>query len=269
VFQDHLLFPHLSAADNVAYGLRSRGMPRSAARERARVWLERMGIASHADARPGALSGGQAQRVALARALATSPRILLLDEPLGAVDASAKLDLRRELRAHLLAFPGVRVLVVHAISDAFALADRIAVMEEGRITQVGTIAEIVSRPSSRYVADLVGLNCFRGTCRGGVIELTNGAHLVTSYKEEGPVISTVHPRAVTLFRERPEGSPRNVWTAPVVGLEPALDCVRVQVGGELPLVAEVTRAAVGELRLSVGSDVWIAIKATEISVGQA
>ncbi len=271
VFQDHLLFPHLSAADNVAYGPRSRGVPRRRARALAVQWLERVGVADHRDARPGALSGGQAQRVALARALAAEPRLLLLDEPLAAVDASAKLALRRELRDHVGTFAGVRVLVVHDVADAFALADRIAVMEAGRIVQVGTIAEIGRRPRSRYVADLIGLNCFRGTSRGGGgVELENGARLVAAAATDaGPAIVTIHPRSVALFRARPAGSPRNVWSAPIEGVEPALECVRVRVGGALPLVAEVTAAAAGELGLGSGGDVWVALKATEIGVAPA
>ncbi|HLQ36264.1 MAG TPA: ABC transporter ATP-binding protein [Planctomycetota bacterium] len=266
VFQEHLLFPHLSAVDNVAFGLRATGVARRQARRIAAGWLARTGLASHHAARPAELSGGQAQRVALARAFAVSPRLLLLDEPMSAVDASARLDLRRELRAWLQAFAGVRLLVAHSAVDAFALADRIAVLEGGRIVQVGTVAEICSRPRSRYVADLVGLNYFRGTARSGVIEFADGGRLVVTPGTDGPVLATVHPRAVSLFRERPAGSPRNVWAAPVVGIEPALDCMRVQVGGALPLVAEVTPAAAGELRLAGGGEIWVALKATEIVV---
>lgn len=266
VFQDHLLFPHLSALENIAFGLRARGMARQQARRTAATWLERVGLLGHAEARPAALSGGQAQRVALARALATSPRLLLLDEPLSAVDASAKLDLRRDLRSHLRDFAGVRLLVAHGAVDAFALADRIAVIEGGRVVQIGSVVEICSRPRSRYVADLVGLNCFRGTVRAGVLELGNGAGLVVAIAADGPAIATVHPRAVALFRARPAGSPRNVWAAPVLGVEPAIDCVRVQIGGALPLVAEITPAAVKDLGLAPGSETWVAIKATEIAV---
>ncbi|HKN49184.1 MAG TPA: ATP-binding cassette domain-containing protein, partial [Actinomycetota bacterium] len=125
VFQDYLLFPHLSALENVAFGLRCRGMPRGQARDRAREWLDRMGLASHMTARPRALSGGQAQRVALARALATDPRLLLLDEPTAALDAGAKVELRREIRRHLATFSGARLLVTHDPLEAATLADRL------------------------------------------------------------------------------------------------------------------------------------------------
>ncbi len=268
-FQDHLLFPHLSAQDNVAFGLRARGVPRAAARATAREWLARVGIADLARRLPRTLSGGQAQRVALARALAPSPRLLLLDEPLAAVDASARLELRRELRAHLVSFVGPRVLVAHDALDAFALADRIAVLEDGRIVQVGTVAEICGRPRSRYTADLVGTNLLRGTVREGVLHLADGGTLVVPAEHQGPVIATVHPRAIALFRERPAGSPRNVWSAAIAAVEAAGDRMRVQLGGVVPLVAEVTPAAVAELGLARGGDVWVALKATEITIDPA
>ncbi len=163
VFQTYLLFDHLSAADNVAFGLRARGMHRTQARERALDWLERVGLADYVDARPASLSGGQAQRVALARALATEPRVLLLDEPLAALDVQTRREVRRDLREHLASFDGMRLLVTHDPVDAYALADRVAILDGGRIVQTGTIAEVTAHPRSRYVADLVGTNLVIGT----------------------------------------------------------------------------------------------------------
>lgn len=268
VFQDHLLFAGMSVLDNVAYGPRSRGATRRAARDIAHGWLERVGLAGSADARPDALSGGQAQRVALARALASAPQMLLLDEPLAAVDASARTALRRELRTLLADFGGIRILVAHSIDDALALADRLLVLENGSIIQSGTLPELVARPGSRYVADLVGINGFRGHCASGVVDV-DGAKLVVAHAEDGPVHVTFHPRAVSVFRERPSGSPRNVWAAPIVSVEPALERVRLQVGGPLPIVAEITPRAAAELRLEDGGDVFVAVKATEIAVSKA
>ncbi|MEZ5963138.1 MAG: ABC transporter ATP-binding protein [Planctomycetota bacterium] len=266
VFQEHLLFAHLSVLENVAYGLRSRGHPRRAARAVAAEWLARVGIEERDhEAKPSALSGGQAQRVALARALAVSPAMLLLDEPLAAIDASARLALRRQLRAHLATFAGPRLLVAHDLTDALALADRIVVLEAGRVVQAGSIADLVRQPRSRYVADLVGLNCFSGVCRDNVVASAE-ARLTVSSPLAGDVLVTIHPRAVSLFRERPHGSPRNVWRAPVVALEPLLERVRVQLAGALPIVAEVTPAAVADLGLAAGREVWVAVKATEIGV---
>lgn len=266
LFQDHLLFPHLSALDNVAYGLVARGTPRAAARAKAAAWLSRVGLADRSAARPRELSGGQAQRVALARALAAEPELLLLDEPLAAVDASARQALRRDLGAHLRDFAGPRIVVTHDATDAFLLADRIAVLEAGRVVQTGTAAEISASPRSRYVADLIGLNFFRGTIRDGVLQLPNGAQLVVVSAHEGPAAATLHPRAIALFHERPAGSPRNTWQAPIEALEPSLDSVRVRIGGLAPIVAEVTSGTVATMGLRPGLSVYLAIKATEIRV---
>lgn len=155
VFQDHLLFPRLTARDNVAFGLRARGASKAAARAAAGEWLARVGLADHADARPRALSGGQSQRVALARALAVEPRVLLLDEPLAALDVQARTQVRDELARHLATFRGARLLVTHELGDAVALADRLVVVERGRVTQRGTADALRAAPATDYVADLV------------------------------------------------------------------------------------------------------------------
>ena len=268
--QEPLLFPHLSVRDNVGYGLRARGIDRgAAARTRADAWLQRVGLAGFGDRRPRELSGGQAQRAALARALAPEPALLLLDEPLSAVDASARLLLRQELQQHLRAFTGPRVVVTHDAVDAFVLGDRIAVIEQGRIVQQGTAAAIGSQPRSRYVADLVGLNFLRGNVHDSVFTLGHGGQLVVATTHEGSAIATVHPRALSLFRERPSGSPRNVWQAEVLGIETALAGRRVALGGPVALVAEVTAAAVAELQIVAGARVWVACKATEVVVQPA
>ena len=266
VFQDGLLFPHLSALENVAFGLRARGVPRREARAGALAWLERVGLAEVAGARPRALSGGQRQRVALARALATSPRLLLLDEPFAAVDAGARARLRRELRGHLAAVPGARLLVTHDPVEALTLADRLVVLERGRVTQAGTPGEVSARPRSRYVAELVGVNLFRGRAAGGRVELGGGARLVVTGGHDGEVFAVVHPRAVALHRRPPEGTPRNVWRGEAEVLDVLGDRVRVRVTGPVPLVAEVTPAGASDLRLADGGPVWATVKATEVDV---
>ena len=266
VFQDYLLFPHLSAADNVAFGLRSRGVRRREARRQAVAWLERVGLEDQANARPTALSGGQAQRVALARALAISPRLLLLDEPLAALDASTRLELRRELRRHLDGFPGIRLVITHDPLEAIALAGRLVVIEGGRIVQSGSAAEVTERPRSRYVADLVGVNLLRGTADGDLVELDGGGQLIAAGAGQGPVFVVIHPRSVSLWRSRPDGTPRNVWCGNSAGPDLEGDRVRVRVAGVPPIVAEVTPAAVAELRLHDGGEVWVTVKATDVSV---
>ena len=265
VFQDYLLFPHLSALDNVAFGPRCRGASRAEATRRARDWLERVGLLAHAGARPGALSGGQAQRVALARALAADPRLLLLDEPLAALDAGTRAQVRRDLRRHLASFAGGSVVVTHDPLDAVALADRLVVLEAGRVVQAGPPAEVTARPRSRYVADLVGVNLFSGRASGHAVEAGGGA-LTAADAAEGDVFVVVHPRAVALHRVRPEGSARNVWPGEVGGLDLEGGRVRVRVEGRPPIVAEVTPAAVAALGLAEGVGVWASVKATEVSV---
>jgi molybdate transport system ATP-binding protein len=266
VFQDHALFPHLSALENVAFGLKARGVRRSEARHRADAWLERVGVGAQAAARPRALSGGQAQRVALARALVLEPRALLLDEPLAALDATARIDTRRELRRHLDAHDGARVVVTHDPVDAMTLGDRVVVIEAGRVVQAGPLVELRERPRSRYVADLVGVNLYRGSAESGTIRLAQRGELVVATDAVGDVFAVVPPRAVALHRREPEGTPRNVLAGRVEHLDVEGDRVRVIVAGPVPVTAEVTPAAVSELELTAGTPVWASIKATEITV---
>jgi molybdate transport system ATP-binding protein len=266
VFQEYLLFPHLSVVENVAFGLRSRGMGRNAARSAALSSLERVGLSDRANDKPRVLSGGQAQRVALARAMATEPRLLLLDEPLAALDQSARGAVRRELRAHLAAFPGVRLLVTHDPLDAAMLADRLVILEGGQVVQTGSLADVSARPRSSYVAELVGVNLLRGVGHGDHIELPSGAIVVVPGAGVGAAFAVIHPRSVALHRGQPTGSPRNVSVGTVGSVEQLGDRVRVRVEGSFPLIAEVTPAALRDLRLDEGSPVWCAVKATDISV---
>jgi molybdate transport system ATP-binding protein len=265
MFQHGRLFPHLSALDNVAFGPRSRGARRADARRQAAEWLDRVGLSDRASARPAALSGGEAQRVALARALVTEPALLLLDEPMSALDVGVRADVRREVQHHLASFAGVRVVVTHDPLEAAALADRLVVLEAGRVVQMGTPAELAARPRTPYVATLAGTNLFRGFARGHEIEIPGGG-LVSAAVAEGPVLAVVHPRAVALSVVHPEGSPRNVWPGVVDGVDVIDDRCRVRVGGAVPVVAEVTPGAVDALGLIVGRPVWVSVKATELDV---
>jgi molybdate transport system ATP-binding protein len=266
VFQDYLLFPHLSALENVAFGLRAQGMPRAEAHRRATAWLERVGLGDYARSRPSALSGGQAQRVALARAMVADPRLLLLDEPLAALDAATRSEVRRDLRRHLASFDGTRLLVTHDPLEAMTMADRLVVLEHGRVTQTGTAAEVSAQPRSRYIAELVGVNLFRGHAAGHLVELADGGTLVAADDHHGEVFAAVHPHAVALHRRAPEGTPRNVWAGTAETLDVVGDRVRVRVTGKVPVVAEVTPAAASELQLADGGPVWAAVKATEVRV---
>ena len=260
VFQDHVLFPHMTVLENVAFGLK---------RDRWRVardWLDRANLGDKAGVMPGELSGGQAQRVALLRTLVTEPRLLLLDEPLAALDVSVRAEVRRELSRQLAGFTGIRILVTHDPLEAIALADRLVVLEQGKVVQTGLPSEVTARPRSRFVADLAGVNLLRGTGKDDHIELDGGEVLAAPESGEGHVFAVIHPRAVALYLARPEGTPRNVWRARAEDLDLRGERVRVRLSGPVPLVAEVTPSAVRDLRLDAGAEVWVAVKATEISV---
>jgi molybdate transport system ATP-binding protein len=264
VFQDYLLFPHLTALDNVAFGPRCQGSGKAEARARAAEWLERMGLAEHAGAKPRRLSGGQAQRVALARALATHPRLLLLDEPLAALDARTRIDVRAQLRRHLAAFEAVAVLVTHDPLDAMVLADRLVVVEDGHVVQEGTPGDIARHPRTDYIARLVGLNLYKGQAEGHTVRLDTGPAITTTESLTGPVFVTFPPSAVTLYRDRPTGaSARNLWRCEVAGLETHGDQIRADLTGELPLAADLTTVAAAELGLHPGAPVWASVKATQ------
>jgi molybdate transport system ATP-binding protein len=266
VFQDYLLFPHLSARENVAFGLRSRGVDRRVARERADGWLGRVGLSAYAGRRPRELSGGQAQRVALARALVTEPALLLLDEPLSALDAGTRVEVRADLRHRLADYAGATVVVTHDALDAFVLADRLVVLEQGRVVQSGTPADVARHPRTDYVARLVGLNLLRGQAVGSRVSLDGGSTLTTTGQVEGSVFVAFPPAAVALHRSRPDGSARNCWPGRVASVEPHGESVRVAVAGPVPVVADVTALAVAELGLRPGVELWAAVKATETAV---
>ncbi|MFF5307075.1 ABC transporter ATP-binding protein [Streptomyces sp. NPDC013161] len=264
VFQDYLLFPHLTALDNVGFGPRCQGATKAESRAIAAEWLDRMGLAEHATAKPRRLSGGQAQRVAVARALATRPRLLLLDEPLAALDARTRLDVRAQLRRHLAEFEAVAVLVTHDPLDAMVLADRLVVIEQGTIVQEGTPADIARHPRTDYIAQLVGLNLYKGQADGHTVTLDTGPTITTTEDLQGEVFVAFPPSAVTLYGDRPTTpSARNLWHCEVAGLETHGDQIRVDLTGELPLTADLTTVAAAELDLHQGALIWATVKATQ------
>ena len=264
VFQQYLLFDHLTALDNVAFGLRARGTARTEARRRAHDWLDRVGLAGHAHARPRELSGGQAQRVALARALAIDPQILLLDEPLAALDAGTRRQVRRDLRHHLDQFDGIRLLVTHDPVDAYALADRVAIFDHGTIVQSGTLAEITAHPRSRYVAELIGTNLITGTISAGGLTTTDGVHVAVVADFAGPAFAVVRPQSITLSRSVADTSARNTFAGTIDDIDRLGDRVRVGIDGPIHLTAEITAGALDNLQLRPGDTVHAAIKATDV-----
>jgi molybdate transport system ATP-binding protein len=276
LFQELRLFPHLTAGENVAFPLRAAGVPRPEATRRARSLLAELGVAHRIDARPSDLSGGEAQRVALARALAGSPRLLLLDEPLSALDVRARGEVRALLRRVLAEFEGIRLVVTHDPVEAMTLADRLVLLEEGRVTQDGTPEEIRAAPRTHYAAELVGVNLFAGKLlplEPGVGRLeTSGGDVVAAWPEEasGPTegaIGLLRPADVSLHVTRPHGgSARNVLEGTVISMAHEGERVRVRVASSPPVVAEVTAGSAQALGLREGTAIWASFKALEVRV---
>ncbi|GAA1591185.1 ABC transporter permease [Streptomyces globosus] len=268
--QDGALFPHLSALANTAYGLRAQGMPRAEARREALRWLERLGVGVLAGLLTRQLSGGQAQRVALARALAARPRLLLLDEPLAALDQATRARVRHTLRAHLAGFGGVCLLVTHDPVEAVSLADRVLVLAGGRSLKEAPPAEVARHPRSPWVARMLGRNAWAGTASAEGLALPGGGRLVVAetLPAGAPALAVIGPEAVSVHRERPAGSPRNVWPGTVREITSVGSRLRVLVAspGVPDLVAEITPDAAAELGLADGAQVWASVKATEVTL---
>ncbi|WP_432483073.1 sulfate/molybdate ABC transporter ATP-binding protein [Kineococcus esterisolvens] len=275
--QDPLLFPHLSVAGNVAFGPRSAGAARRAAREQAARWLDAVGAGHLADRRPRGLSGGQAQRVALARALATRPGLLLLDEPMAALDVTAAPEVRRVLREVLRGGAAPRhgtVLVTHDLLDVLALADTVAVLQDGRVAERGAVREVLTRPRSAFAARTAGLVLIAGRATAEGLRTPDGT-LVAGVVDDGcppgeRAVAVLDPAAVAVHAADPGGSPRNRWRVTVTQLEPRGRAVRVRGRhGPLELFADVTVEAAAEAHLAPGDEVHFVVKATAVRVHAA
>ena len=273
--QSAQLFPHLTAVDNVAFGPRASGHRKAAAREIAGTWLSAVDAAELADRKPDQLSGGQAQRVALARALAADPEVLLLDEPLAALDVDAAPALRALLHRVLQHQEQPTVLVTHDVLDAVVLADRVLVLDDGAAVETGPTREVLARPKAAFTARIAGLNLVSGVAADGAVALHGlGARVrgrVVEPVEDGePAAAVFAPSAVAVHRDQPSGSPRNALPARLVGLEPRGDVVRLRAEvGDGAVAADVTPAAVADLALATGDQVWFVVKATEVAIHPA
>jgi molybdate transport system ATP-binding protein len=264
--QEPLLFPHLTVRDNVAFGPRSAGASRAEARQAAETWLDEVGIGDLAGRRPAQLSGGQAQRAAVARALAADPDLLLLDEPMAALDVEVTPALRQTLRRVLA--ERTCVVVTHDVLDALLLADRVLVLDGGRIVEEGPSREVLTRPRSGFAARLAGLDLVTGRWTGDGLVSADGTHVGGQVVGDPPAagadaVAVFRPTAVAVYRDEPHGSPRNVFAVRVEQVEPLGDLVRVRAGG---LSADVTPQAAAELELVPGLDVHLSVKATEVQV---
>ena len=271
VFQDYLLFEHMTVRDNISFGPVSAGRSATNVAALASKWIDALDLGAFADRLPAELSGGQAQRVALARALASEPNLLLLDEALAALDVETRSGLRRTLANHLQQFEGPRLLITHDPTDAFLLADEIAILEHGRITQRGTPDELRTAPATSYAAALAGLNLLSGTSSSGALALDDYDHTLSAAdtQVDGAVLITIRPNAVALHAEQPHGSPRNTWCSTIRSVEPMGDITRVMLDLPLPLSVDVTPGAVAALSLAPGAEVWASVKATEVHLNPA
>ncbi len=258
VFQEYALFPHMSVRENVAFG----------GRERVDELLERFGIAHVARGRPGNLSGGERQRVALARALARDPHVLLLDEPLSALDAHTKSSVRAELQELLAELDIPVLLVTHDFEDAAALADSIGVLVDGTLRQLGTAAELVARPVDAFVASFTGANVFHGRAEPSQngstrVNLTDGNAVTVADVVQGDVVVAVYPWDVTVGTSPPDDSALNVLCAPVRTISELGNRVRLTLG---PVSAEITAESLRRLGLRVGDTAYASFKATGVRV---
>jgi molybdate transport system ATP-binding protein len=271
VFQDFALFPHMSVSENVAYGLRARKAPRDSIKARVSEALALLGIEHLRERRPGALSGGERQRVALARAIACQAGILLLDEPLGSLDAQTRNQVRGELQRMLRLVRRIVIMVTHDYIDALTFGDQICVLDRGRILQIGNRSQLLRHPKSRFVAELTGVNFFEGEITAlppeGAAEITvNGARLyaVSGQQETGHTLVAFFPSDVAVSREAPDSSARNVFQTEIREIVHLGDKVRLSLNGALPMCAEITAGSLDRMGLREGDAVYASLKATAI-----
>jgi molybdate transport system ATP-binding protein len=244
VFQDYALFPHLTVRQNIEYGRRAS----------ADAYLDRFGIGHLERARPGALSGGERQRVALARALARDPAILLLDEPLSALDAHTKVDVRAELQQLLAGLEIPTLLVTHDFEDAAALAGQIGVLVDGQLRQTGSPADLVAQPADPFVASFTGANLLPGRLEDGTVISTG-----ESGDGDGARTLAVYPWDITISTHRPDDSAMNVIAGVITSITELGNRARVTIG---PLSAEITVDSLRRLALQPGQHAYASFKAT-------
>src|SRR5271163_1428828 len=283
LLQDPLLFPHMSVVANVAFGPHSRhgmfGFTPAKQRETALRWLREVDAEQFAHRKPRQLSGGQAQRVAIARALAAEPDVLLLDEPLSGLDVAAAAAIRAMLRTVVARSGCAVILITHELLDVFTLADRVLVLESGKIAEMGPVADLLAAPRSHFGARIAGVNLVNGTIGAdGSLHTRSGAHLYGAPAEKvsrvvsagQEAIAVFPPTAVAVYRAPPHGSPRNTVEVTVAELDTRGSAVQVrgqeQPGGAPGLSADITADAAAELRLTPGERVWFSIKAHEVAL---
>ena len=271
VYQDYMLFPHLTVEENIAFGLRRKKIPRNEQRAAIEEMSTLLEIDHLAKRYPGTLSGGEQQRVALARALVLRPEILLLDEPMSALDSRTRERMRRELaRIHTLTGTTI-IQITHHFDDVFALADRIAIMREGRIVQVGETSDVFLHPTDTFVAEFLGIgNIFRGISEktGNIVRITpdTGPAFLAASAITGDIVATLHAEDVILSKAPFDSSARNCISGTVAEILPFGSTVRVILNAGFPLTALLTRESCHNLDLEPGMTVYATFKATAVHV---
>ena len=257
VFQDGLLFPHMSVEKNILFGAgKDFNLKPLAESLQANELLAKF---------PSELSAGERQRAAIARSLAARPKVLFLDEPFSALDIQGKRRGRSLLKEALAIGVSGCLMVTHDLVDAFTLADRVMIIEGGKLTQFDVPDRIRSRPGSEWIADLVGWNYYEGIGEGSVVTLPHGTTIFTAQDDlDGPTSISINPASVSIFKSQPSGSPRNSWLSSIQNIEILGGRARVSLVGEIDICADITTVAANELRQSISSEVWVSVKATEV-----
>ncbi len=273
VYQDYMLFPHLTVEENILFGLKARKVGRKEAAARAMKLANMLDVAHLMHRRPDTLSGGEQQRVAIARALAVEPKVLLLDEPLSALDPETRASLRDELRRIREMTDTIMVHVTHNLDEAFLLGNRMAIMNAGRIVQIGDIGEVFKKPNCRFVADFVGItNIYRGISSrdNGLFSIAvNGNRLLSVVPVEGDVYTTIRPESIMLSLDPIRSSARNTFKGRIARILDEGSVVKVAVDVGIQMIAAITRYSFEDMQLDVDKEVYLAFKATDVHVFSA
>ena len=271
VYQNYMLFPHKTVFENIAFGLKVRKVAKKEIKIRVEDMMNLLRISHLADRLPRTLSGGEQQRTALARALIIYPKILLMDEPLSALDRKTRDELIQELKEIHRKFDVTLVHVTHNFDEALMLADRIAIMRNGEISQVGTSTEIFRHPADKFVADFVGAeNIIEGIAKNGGTKLTvidtGNISIYSTEKKEGHVHITVRPEDIILSAQKVETSARNVFKGQIKEIVDTGALIKLTIDVGDPLIVFLTRQSFLDMELNIGKSVWTYFKATAVHV---
>jgi len=270
VYQDYMLFPHLNVEQNIKYGMRSRKLSKQEISQKVDKLANLLGVAHLLQRHPGTLSGGEQQRITIARALIMEPEVLLLDEPLGALDSKTRIKLREELRRIHSFTHTTMIHVTHSFDEAFLLGSQMAIMNNGEIVQVGEPSEVFRKPNCKFVAEFLGVtNVFRGesVIANGIAYINiNGLRVASATIRDGQVYTSVRPEDVLLSIKPIESSARNSFKGEIQDISDTGTIVRITVDVGVPFVAAITRRSFLDMGLKQGMEVFLTFKAVDVHV---